>query len=93
MNKKVLIGTFAGLGAMACIAACAKSGKCRDESATESKPTVWDKMRKGMEEMPEDFPPRVMFDNIEAMKANTDEILALLKMEASKEEALATSAR
>ena len=44
-------------------------------------------MRKGMEEMPEDFPPRIMFDNIEATKANTDEILTLLK-----EEALATTA-
>ena len=39
-----------------------------------------------MEEMPEDFPPRIMFDNIEATKANTDEILTLLK-----EEALATT--
>jgi len=53
-----------------------------------SPPTVWDKMRKGFEEMPEDFPPRIMFDQIEATKANTDEILTLLK-----EEALATTAR
>ena len=87
MNKKILIGAFAGLGAAACIAACAKSGKCRSDSESEPKPTVWDKMRKGMEEMPEDFPPRIMFDNIEATKANTDEILTLLK-----EEALVTTA-
>jgi hypothetical protein len=82
MNKKVLIGAVAGLGIAACVAACAKSGKCRHESAEETKPTVWDKMRKGMEEMPEDFPPRVMFDNIEATKANTDVILTMLKEEA-----------
>ena len=86
MNKKVLIGVFAGLGAAACIAACAKSGTCQRDSESEPKPTVWDKMRKGMEEMPEDFPPRIMFDNIEVTKANTDEILTLLK-----EEALATT--
>jgi hypothetical protein len=82
MNKKVLIVAVAGLGAAACIAACAKSGKCRSDSESDPKPTVWDKMRKGMEEMPEDFPPRIMFDNIEAAKANTDEILALLREEA-----------
>ena len=32
-----------------------------------------------MEEMPEDFPPRVMFDNVAATRANTDQILALLR--------------
>lgn len=85
MNRKVMIGAVAGLGAAACIAACARSGTCRSDS--EPKPTVWDKMRKGMEEMPDDFPPRIMFDNVEATKANTDEILTLLK-----EEALATTA-
>jgi len=82
MNKNVLIGAIAGLGAAACIVACAKSGKCQSDSESEPKPTLWDKMRKGMEEMPEDFPPRVMFDNIEATKANTEEILTLLEREA-----------
>ncbi len=38
MNKKVLIGAVAGLGAAACIAACAKSGRCQSDS--QSKPTV-----------------------------------------------------
>ena len=80
MNKKILVGGAVGLAAVACVTACAKSGKCQNESTT--KPTVWDKMRKGMEEMPEDFPPRVMFDNIEATKANTEEILTLLEREA-----------
>ena len=82
MSKKVLIGAVAGLGAAACIVACAKSGKCQGDGASKPKPTVWDKMRQGMEEMPADFPPRIMFDNIEAMRANTDEIVTLLKEEA-----------
>ena len=89
MNKKFAIGAVAGLGVAACVAACAKSGKCQTESTP--KPTVWDKMRKGMEEMPEDFPPRVMFDNVEAMKANTDEILRLLTQQALNNESLATT--
>ena len=79
MNRKFAIGAIAGLGVAACIAACAKSGTCQKESGP--KPTVWDKMRQGMEEMPDDFPPRVMFDNVESMKRNTDEILRLLTEE------------
>jgi len=31
-----------------------------------------------MEEMPEDFPPRVMFDNVEATRSNTERILEVL---------------
>ena len=38
MNKKVLIGAVTGLGVVACIAACAKSGTCQSDS--EPKPTV-----------------------------------------------------
>jgi hypothetical protein len=79
MNKQLAIGAVVGLGVAACAVACAKSGTCQNESTP--KPTVWDKMRKGMEEMPDDFPPRVMFDNVEAMRANTDEILRILTEE------------
>jgi len=35
-------------------------------------------MRARMEEMPEDFPPRVMFDNAQAARDNTERILELL---------------
>ncbi len=89
LSKKFVIGTLAGLGVAACVTACAKSGQCQRERTP--KPTVWDKVRKGMEEMPEDFPPRVMFDNVAAMKANTDEILRLLTEESLNKEALATT--
>ena len=47
----------------------------------EPKPTIWEKMTKGLEEMPEDFPPRIMFDNLEATKANTAKIHALIETE------------
>jgi hypothetical protein len=74
MNKKLMIGAIAGFAVATGIVALTK----RD---TEPKPTMWDKMRKGMEEMPEDFPPRIMFDNLEATKANTERILTLLESE------------
>jgi hypothetical protein len=76
MNKKLLIAAVGGCAVVACVAAANKN-----KSQHGPKPTMWDKMREGMEEMPEDFPPRMMFDNIETAKANTEEILALLRKE------------
>jgi len=73
MDKKVVI---AGAGFCALAAALAAVKK---STRTDPKPEIWDKMRAKMEEMPEDFPPRMMYDNIETTKANTDKILELLK--------------
>ena len=81
MNKKLLIGAVAGGTAVAGIAATKKS-------QSEPKTTMWDKMRQHMEEMPEDFPPRIMFDNLEATKDNTEEILNLLRKESRQREDL-----
>lgn len=78
MNRKVLIGAIAGVGTAACVAACAKSAGCSGGDVA-TKPTVWDKMRQGWDEMPPDFPLRVLFDDVEAMKANLDEIVTLLR--------------
>ena len=93
MSKKVFLGAIVAIGAAAGIAACARSGQCQGDSANEPKPTVWDKIRQGMDEMPDDFPPRVMFDNIGAMRANTDAILTLLKEEAMKGDAMKGDAK
>jgi len=73
MNKRILIAGAACCALAAAVTAAKKAGQ------TGPKPEVWDKMRAKMEEMPEDFPPRVMYDNIEATKANTDKILNLLE--------------
>jgi hypothetical protein len=48
--------------------------------------TMWDKMRANMEAMPEDFPPRVMFDNVAATRDNTEEILRILDKHGSEPE-------
>ena len=73
MDKRVAIA------GMACCALAAAVAATRKGVQTGPKPEVWDKMRAKMEGMPEDFPPRVMYDNIEATKANTDKILELLQ--------------
>ena len=73
MNKKLLIGAAAGCAIAGGVAAA------RTHRDGEPKPTMWVKMRQLLEEMPEDFPPRIMFDNLQATRANTDEILALLR--------------
>ena len=44
----------------------------------EERPSMWDKMRQAMEDMPEDFPPRVMFDNVASTRENTERILEIL---------------
>ncbi|MDX2381289.1 MAG: hypothetical protein QNM02_16195 [Acidimicrobiia bacterium] len=72
MNKKLMIGVAAGFAAAACVAAAKKK-------ESRPSPTIWEKMQEKMEEMPEDFPPRMMFDNVEATKTNTEEILTLLR--------------
>lgn len=84
MNKKLIVGAVAGSAVLAAVAA-AKT------QATGPKPTMWDKMREGMEEMPEDFPPRIMFDNVEATRANSERILELLEAKRGPEEAGAST--
>ena len=85
MNKKLLIGVGVGFLVAAGLAA-AKKGQ------SGPSPDMWAKMREKMEEMPEDFPPRVMFDNVEATRANTDEILSLLRRENSEQVGAAATA-
>lgn len=73
MNRKLMVGGGFALACAVACAAAAKRGGCSEQ------PNMWDKMRKHMEEMPEDFPPRIMFDSVQAIRANTDEMLTLLR--------------
>lgn len=72
MDKRLVMAGAAGCIA---VAAAMAAGK---KKATQPRPEMWDKMREKMAEMPEDFPPRVMYDNVEATRANTEKILKLL---------------
>ncbi len=54
--------------------------------AEGSRPTIWDKLGAQMEEMPEDFPPRVMFDNVAKTNETTQRILNILEERVAPEE-------
>ena len=71
--KKWMVLAGIGIGA-ACVAAIARKRQSGGE-----RPDKWDKMREAMEQMPADFPPRMMFENVETTRANTDRILELLE--------------
>ena len=63
---------------LVCGVACAAL-LVRKRQSADPRPSMWDKMRKHMEDMPEDFPPRVMFDNVVTARENTERILEILK--------------
>ena len=83
MTKKLLIAAAGACAVAACAAAAAK--KCAGADRTDR----WERMRKRMDEMPADFPPRVMFDNVAATRANTEEILDLLREEPANPDEIA----
>jgi hypothetical protein len=97
MNKKWLIFVGIGVGIAVVARKCASMCWSRTEQpAGSEKSTKWGKMRARMEQMPEDFPPRVMFDNVQAARRNTERILEILEaeeVEASEAEALAGASR
>ena len=44
---------------------------------------MFEKMQAGMEAMPDDFPPVVMFNNVAATRENSERILELLEKDRS----------
>jgi hypothetical protein len=71
----LIIVPLAGLIAIGAIAR--KKARSCDEEGRE-RPDIWARMEKKMAQMPETFPPRVMFDNIAAIREQTTRILELL---------------
>ena len=71
MNKKLLIGAAAGCATIAAVATKKRFAGPRA--------TVSDKCASAMEKMPENFPPRMMFDNVQATRTNTERTLELLE--------------
>lgn len=53
----------------------------REEQRAEKRRQMSERLRAGMEAMPEDFPPRVMFDNVATTRENSERILELLEGE------------
>lgn len=55
----------------------------REARQAEKRRQMFEKMQAGLEAMPEDFPPRVMFDNVAATRENSERILDLVEKQAS----------
>jgi hypothetical protein len=58
----------------------------REARRLEKRGEMFKKMAAGMEAMPDDFPPVVMFNNIAAIRENSDRILKLLEKDRSTTE-------
>ncbi|MFB3049328.1 MAG: hypothetical protein ACE1Z9_04170 [Acidimicrobiia bacterium] len=55
---------------------------------------MFDKMQAGMDALPDDFPPVVMFNNVAATRENAERILELLEKDRSgTEEPVASAAK
>jgi len=90
MKKSAVLGVASG-AALAAILLIKKTGSSespqeREARRAEKRREMFEKMRAGMESMPEDFPPLVMFNNVAAIRENTDRILELLEIDRSQEE-------
>lgn len=70
--KKVLMGVAAGAAVVVVYTKAKRHAGGMGEIMS-------DKMHRCMEELPENAPPRVMFDNLSTTRTNTDKILALLE--------------
>ena len=73
MRLKVLLVVGGIAGAAAALVAL----KLR--TVGDTKEAMAHKMREHLESMPEDFPPRMMFDNLAAVRENTEKILRILE--------------
>jgi hypothetical protein len=69
-----------------------ESSQEREERQAEKRRAMFQKMQAGMEAMPDDFPPVVMFKNVEAIRENSDRILELLEKDLSGREEPVVSA-
>ena len=90
MKTSAVIGLASG-AALAVIllikkAQSSESPQEREARRAEKRREMFEKMRAHMDSMPEDFPPLVMFNNVAAIRENTDRILELLEADRSHPE-------
>ena len=98
MKKLAVFGLVAGaVLAMVLLVKKSQSSRSPDERESrraEKRREMFQKMQKGMEAMPEDFPPVAMFNNLAAIRENSERILELLEKDRSgSEEPVGTAAK
>ena len=82
--KKAVVGGLIG-GAVVAAAFMAKkaqstgSAEEREANRADKRREMFAKMQAGMEAMPEDFPPVVLFNNVAAIRETTERILEVLE--------------
>ena len=64
------------------IAGAVTVGVIANRKKIQEQPDMWARMEQKMAQMPETFPPRMMFDNIAAIREQTTRILELLEQDA-----------
>jgi len=87
MKKLAVLGLAAG-AVLAVILVVTKSQQSKSSQDKEGRKSekrreMFDKMAAGMDAMPDDFPPVVMFNNAAAARENSERILELLEKERS----------
>ena len=83
MKKLVMIG-LAGVAVLAAILFAKKSQSSaspeeREQRKVEKRREMFEKIQAGMDAMPEDFPPVVMFNNVAETRENSERMLELLE--------------
>ncbi len=90
MKRIAVFGLVAGVVLAAVILAkksqSAESSQEREAKQAEKRRAMFQKMQAGMEAMPDDFPPVMMFKNVEATRENSERILELLEKDHSSTE-------
>ena len=90
MKKSAVVGVASGAALTIILltkkAQSSESPQERERRRAEKRREMFEKMRAHMESMPEDFPPLVMFNNVAAIRENTDRILELLETDGSHKE-------
>lgn len=90
MKKLAVLGLVAG--AVLTVVLLVRKGQSsespqeREERRQEKRRAMFEKMQEGMDSLPDDFPPVVMFNNVAATRANSERILELLETESSRTE-------
>jgi hypothetical protein len=87
MKKLAVFGLVAG-AVLAAILLARKSQKSEspqegEERKAGKRQEMFAKMQAGMDAMPDDFPPVVMFNNVAAARENSERILELLEKDRS----------
>ena len=82
--KKAVVGGLIGGAAVAAVfmvkkAQSSGSAEEREANRADKRREMFAKMQAGMEAMPEDFPPVVLFNNVAAIRETTERILEVLE--------------